>query len=778
MPQTLRVLVVLGSLAGAASYAQDTRVVTEPVFPPICTSLTAQLAAGRAGLPPAFESLFDTSRIQSALNACPAGKAVDLQSSGSSNGFLIAPITLPKGVTLLVDAGVTVFASRNPRDYDADGTNTCGAVVPTGGGCKPLITVNRADGAGLMGYGTIDGRGGLPVLLNGTPSMSWWDLGRLPAPPPFGHFPKILQVTTTNNFTLYKITLINGMGATAHVTLNAVSNSTVWGIKIISPDGAHSSGILLDYSNNVSIANSYISDGDDIVAISADGGQGASNISVINSQFGDGHGAAIGSYTQTGISNVVFDGISFTGGALNSGDIGIRIKSDVSRGGLIQNVTYSNICMQNVRTPIILDPFYTVNATGNLVPQFKNIMLQNVHATTEGLVKIEGHDANNPTTITLNNVQIDGIKSADITAEYTNFTLGPDPVNFASLLKGTGVTVTNTVANANPPKACPASVFSPVAGELIPGPSQIAAAQNLAVQVQILTTKDKLYDTYLTNLKTDPNATFTLTAPTGLVTIYDGTASLATVALGGDPLLGVALPNLAVGTHTLTAAYSGDSNYAGFAFGNYQVDVVDHFDSATTLKASAATATVGDTLTLTAVVSGSGGIPTGSATFMDGETTLAVIPLDSSGTAIYSTGSLPGGTNTITAAYGGDAMFAGSASVPVVLNISQAASTVTLAADNIQIAPGQAVTLTATVSASSTPFPFTGTLNFVDGSTVLGTVNLDANGAATYSTDTLEAGVHSLVASYPGDPNFAPATSPVLTVQVVDQTASSRLSKH
>jgi hypothetical protein len=35
------------------------------------------------------------------------------------------------------------------------------------GGCVPLIMMNNADGAGVMGYGAIDGRGGTPMLIGG-----------------------------------------------------------------------------------------------------------------------------------------------------------------------------------------------------------------------------------------------------------------------------------------------------------------------------------------------------------------------------------------------------------------------------------------------------------------------------------------------------------------------------------------------------------------------------------------------------------------------------------
>jgi uncharacterized protein (TIGR03437 family) len=569
----VRVAIVCAGVIGL--HAQDTRPVTEPVFPPVCAQLPAQLSAGPAGLPLASETLFDTSRIQSALNGCPAGQAVELQTGGSNAAFLIAPITLPKGVTLLVDAGVTVFTSRNPRDYDADSTHSCGTVATTNTGCVPLISANQANGAGLMGYGTIDGRGQLPMLINGAPSAaSWWDLAtqaKTQFPAVLQNCPKMLWVNSTDSFTLHKITLRNS--PFYHVQGLHDTNFTAWGIKIVAPyDAYNTDGVNLGFSSNVTVTNSYISEGDDNVVVYGSS-PSTTGVSVIDNRFGDGHGASIGNDPATGIANVMYDGISFAGNAANADQIGVRIKSNASFGGLIQNISFTNICMQNVHEAIVLDPFYNEITTGNLIPQFTNITIQDMHATTEGTVKIEGYNATVPTGVTLNNVQVDGIKSSDVTTQYANVTLGLDPVNFASMLTGTGVTVAGKPSTSNPAYSCPASIFSPIAGELIPGPPQIASGQSVTVTVQVFPTKAQPYQTWLANLKTNPNATLALAAPTGTVTILDGTAVVGTGTLNSSPLLPITVANLGVGSHTLTAAYSGDANYAAIAFGNYSVSV-------------------------------------------------------------------------------------------------------------------------------------------------------------------------------------------------------------
>src|SRR5207244_2883246 len=102
-------------LAPLALFAQDTRNVSEPVIPAACSTLTAALSTN---LSEADESKTDTARIQKALDGCAKGKAVELKSAEGGNAFLSGPLNLPAGVTLLIDSGVTLMASRDPRLFD------------------------------------------------------------------------------------------------------------------------------------------------------------------------------------------------------------------------------------------------------------------------------------------------------------------------------------------------------------------------------------------------------------------------------------------------------------------------------------------------------------------------------------------------------------------------------------------------------------------------------------------------------------------------------------
>src|SRR5271154_182428 len=90
--------------------AQDTRTVTEPVIPPVCETLRAELTAN-GGIAAADEQKLDTVRVQKGIDGCAPGHSLELASDGGHNALLTGPLQLRKGVTLLVDKGVTLYGS-------------------------------------------------------------------------------------------------------------------------------------------------------------------------------------------------------------------------------------------------------------------------------------------------------------------------------------------------------------------------------------------------------------------------------------------------------------------------------------------------------------------------------------------------------------------------------------------------------------------------------------------------------------------------------------------
>ena len=161
---------------------------------------------------------------------------------------------------------------------------------------------------------------------------------------------------------------------------------------------------------------------------------------------------------------------------------------------------------------------------------------------------------------------------------------------------------------------------------------------------------------------TPVSAAVTLTAtvsasggtPTGSVSFYDGTTLLGTVALSSGHA-SYTTSGLAAGSHSITATYSGDTNYSGGTSAAVVLSV-GQITPTIAIVANVNPAIATSAVTFTATVSSSGGTPTGSVSFYDGTTLLGTVTL-TSGTAAYTTSSLTVGTNNITAVYSGNSTF-------------------------------------------------------------------------------------------------------------------------
>lgn len=233
---------------------------------------------------------------------------------------------------------------------------------------------------------------------------------------------------------------------------------------------------------------------------------------------------------------------------------------------------------------------------------------------------------------------------------------------------------------------------------------------------------------------------------------------------GADPVTGT-FAGLPEGAAIVSGMQSFTITYAA-GTGNDVALIALPVDTTTALTSAPNPSTAGQNVTLTATVTADSGIATGTVAFFDGGTPLGTAPLNASGVATLTIDTLTAGTHNLTAQYGGNTTFNGSASAAHVHTVSAAlaTTTTTLTSSPNPSLIGQNVTFTATVTSPSPGTP-TGTITFRDGATVLGTVAL-TNGTATFSTSTLTAGSHSITATYNGDDAFATSTSPAVT-QVV-----------
>ena len=229
--------------------------------------------------------------------------------------------------------------------------------------------------------------------------------------------------------------------------------------------------------------------------------------------------------------------------------------------------------------------------------------------------------------------------------------------------------------------------------------------------------------------------------PTGNVTFSEGTTALGTVPLNS----GSATFNtgtLGVGSRTITASYRGDNNF-GSSASTALIQTVSPAATTTTLVASPNPSNLSQTVTLTATVtvvapgSSTPTGPTGTVTFSDGTTTLGTAALNSAGTATFSTSSLASEGHSITASYGGDANFAGSASTATSLSVTLAPPAIASPVSGFSTT-NSSVTVTGTGT-------FGALVAILDGSITVARIPVDPTGNFSVTT-ALAVGAHSLTA--------------------------------
>jgi hypothetical protein len=299
--------------------------------------------------------------------------------------------------------------------------------------------------------------------------------------------------------------------------------------------------------------------------------------------------------------------------------------------------------------------------------------------------------------------------------------------------------------------------------------------------------------TTLGGLYVDPSGTVETTTADGATVPLDGATvtlsqensdgSYSTVANGSDvmspanrmnPLTtgedgGFGWDTLA-GTYEITASDSACSNTATSAPETVpppalNIDLmldcpgISQSASSTTVGADPTTVAPGQTVDLTATVSGNS--PTGTVAFAYGSTTLATVPVDAStGEASYATAGLPPGQDTVTATYSGDASNAistGQERLTVQGAPSVATATAAGAAPSSS-ASRASVSYSATITPASGSADPTGTVVFTAeaGGTTTALCTATVEGAtAMCSAASAPVGRDSITAAYGGDTNFA-----------------------
>jgi hypothetical protein len=258
--------------------------------------------------------------------------------------------------------------------------------------------------------------------------------------------------------------------------------------------------------------------------------------------------------------------------------------------------------------------------------------------------------------------------------------------------------------------------------------------------------------------------------PTGSVSItLPGSEPVIVTLVGGQATYAIPALALPVGTSAIEVAYLGDANFEGSTT-TFDQEVLAALTT-TVVTSAPNPSSFGQSVTFTVTVSpispGSG-LPTGMVELFDGSTSLGTTDL-ADGVATFTIDTLSAGSHTITASYLGSVEFETSDSAAITQEVSQA-TTSGVVTSNSPTVYGMPITFTATFS-SPGGVP-TGTVEFFDGVTSLGSADL-VDGVATFlvMAPGLSAGSHAITAAYAGNENFAGSVTPVAE-HVVERSAS------
>jgi polygalacturonase len=200
-----------------------------------------------------------------------------------------------------------------------------------------------------------------------------------------------------------------------------------------------------------------------------------SDLIIAHNHFGTGHGMSIGSetygkhteggVTHRGVENVLVYDLTIDADSRPVGhdsstadSNGIRVKSDPSRGGLVTNITFRDICMRDQANAILISTAYNPLFPGNMIPEFGTINFENIRHVScmelkQPVVTLEGFSARaRAGPIKLDNVVIDNIGPQAVAAEFADIRLGPGRTNFVP--SGPGVVLANEMTGNGPAKEC------------------------------------------------------------------------------------------------------------------------------------------------------------------------------------------------------------------------------------------------------------------------------------------------------------------------------------
>ncbi|MEP6672255.1 MAG: glycoside hydrolase family 28 protein [Chthoniobacter sp.] len=375
----------------------------------------------------------NTAAFRAAIEACvKAGGGRVIVPSGV---FITGPIELASHTALVLEKGAVIQASDQFADFGLPNPLPASQaeIDAFRKQLRPLINGVKLEDIAILGEGIIDGNGAVwwaksdkaaerAVAARPVAAATTLPADSTAAKPAATPTPaKPLYVPRPYLITLRNCTRVHLQGVTLrnspmfHFVPHHCSEVLVEGVTISAPaDSPNTDGIDPANSREVLIRRCTIDTGDDNIAVKAGnvGGEPTENVTVIDCKFLHGHGVSIGSETEAGVRNFLVQHCTFenTGTAL-------RIKSDRTRGGVIENVTYRDITMKNVETAITLSLFYDdrkaalkpeARPVTDSTPQIRNIHFLNItcEGTTRKAIDIAGLPESPITGLILENIHI------------------------------------------------------------------------------------------------------------------------------------------------------------------------------------------------------------------------------------------------------------------------------------------------------------------------------------------------------------------------------------
>ncbi|CAL1398748.1 unnamed protein product [Linum trigynum] len=263
-----------------------------------------------------------------------------------------AVILVPKGFTFMIQSTIFTGPCQTGLVFQVDGTISPPdgpEAWPEKNSRRQWLVFYRVNDMSLVGGGAFDGRG-----------RKWWDLPCKPhkvainGTKPHGpcDSPIAIRFFMSSNLSVERIRVKDS--PQFNFRFDNCKNVHIESIHITAPAlSPNTDGIHIENSNGVGIYNSVISNGDDCVSI----GAGSYDVDIRNVTCGPSHGISIGSLGNHN-SRACVSNITVRDSMIRASDNGVRIKTWQGGSGAVSGITFSNIHMDTVRNPIIIDQFY------------------------------------------------------------------------------------------------------------------------------------------------------------------------------------------------------------------------------------------------------------------------------------------------------------------------------------------------------------------------------------------------------------------------------------